>query len=178
MTLPYICGSRQVSTYFWYYTTYPAEYSCWVCKRRAKTKLFKNRRKCKLTWTFGRHLLWLFGRPEEHGLTWGAAPTHTNALNVHNILCVLIQIPQCTGACGGVHLLDEPQHVDILFLQQHQGKTTHSQLITGSTHKYADTCAKLVSSVKSSVQLLIAPYRPTDLRRIFPGFRLDQLIAW
>lgn len=70
-----------------------------------------------LTWAFGRHLLRLFGSSEEDWLTGGAAASHADALNVNDVLSVLIQIPQCTGARGGVHLLDEPQHAYILLLQ-------------------------------------------------------------
>lgn len=75
-----------------------------------------------LTWAFGRHLLRLFGRPEENGLTGGAAASHADALDVHDVLCVFIQIPQSTGARGGVHLLDEPQHAHILLLQREQAE--------------------------------------------------------
>lgn len=70
-----------------------------------------------LTWALGRHLLRLFGRSEEDRLTRGAAASHADALNVNDVLCVLIQIPQCTGARGGVHFLDKPQHAHILLLQ-------------------------------------------------------------
>lgn len=70
-----------------------------------------------LTWALGSHLLRLLGRPEEDRLAWWAAAAHADALHVNDVLCVLIQVPQCTGACGGVHLLDEPPHADILFLQ-------------------------------------------------------------
>ena len=71
-----------------------------------------------LTWALGRHLLRLFGRSEENRLTRGAAASHANALNVDDVLCVFIQIPQRTGARGGVHLLDEPQHAYILLLHR------------------------------------------------------------
>ena len=70
-----------------------------------------------LTWALGSQLLRLFGRPEEDWLTGGAAASHADALNVNDVLRVLIQIPQCTGARGGVHFLDEPQHSHILLLQ-------------------------------------------------------------
>lgn len=73
-------------------------------------------KKSEITWTLGRHLFRLFGGSEEHGLTgWAAAP-HADALNMNNVLGVLIQIPQSTGARGGVHFLDEPQHAHILLL--------------------------------------------------------------
>lgn len=74
-----------------------------------------------LTWTLGRHLLRLFGGPEENGLTGGAAAPHADALNVHYVLRVLIQIPEYARARGGVHLLDEPQHADVLLLQEKKG---------------------------------------------------------
>lgn len=70
-----------------------------------------------LTWALGRHLLRLLGRPEEDRLARWAAATHADALHVHDVLRVLIQVPQCTGARGGVHLLDEPPHADVLLLQ-------------------------------------------------------------
>lgn len=70
-----------------------------------------------LTWALGRHLFWLFGRSEKNRLAGGAAASHADALNMDDVLGVLIQIPQCTRARGGVHLLDEPQHTNILLLQ-------------------------------------------------------------
>lgn len=70
-----------------------------------------------LTWTLGCHLLRLLRRPEENGLTGGAAASHANALDVDDVLGVFVQIPQCTGARGGVHLLDEPQHAYVLLLR-------------------------------------------------------------
>lgn len=69
------------------------------------------------TWALGRHLLRLLGRPEEDRLTRWAAAAHADALHVNDVLRVLIQVPQCTGARGGVHLLDEPPHADILLLR-------------------------------------------------------------
>lgn len=70
-----------------------------------------------LTWTLGSHLLRLFRGSEENRLAGGAAASHTDALNVNDVFCVLIQIPQCTGARGGIHFLDKPQHVHVLLLQ-------------------------------------------------------------
>lgn len=70
-----------------------------------------------LTWTLGRHLLRLLGRPEEDRLARWAAAAHADALHVNDVLRVFIQVPQCTGARGGVHLLDEPPHADILLLR-------------------------------------------------------------
>lgn len=70
-----------------------------------------------LTWALGRHLLRLLGRPEEDRLARWAAAAHADALHVNDVLRVLIQVPQCTGARGGVHLLDEPPHADILLLR-------------------------------------------------------------
>lgn len=70
-----------------------------------------------LTWALGRHLLRLLGRPEEDRLAWWAAAAHADALHVNDVLRVLIQVPQCTGARGGVYLLDEPPHADILLLR-------------------------------------------------------------
>lgn len=81
----------------------------------------KNNLLSLLTWALRRHLLRLFGRPEEDGLAGGAAASHADALNVNDVLRVLIQIPQCAGACGGVDLLDEPQHAYILLLQRWRG---------------------------------------------------------
>lgn len=70
-----------------------------------------------LTWALGRHLLRLLGRPEEDRLARWAAAAHADALHVNDVLRVFIQVPQCTGARGGVHLLDEPPHADILLLR-------------------------------------------------------------
>lgn len=70
-----------------------------------------------LTWALGRHLLRLLGRPEEDRLARWAAAAHADALHVNDVLRVLIQVPQCAGARGGVHLLDEPPHADILLLR-------------------------------------------------------------
>lgn len=80
-----------------------------------------------LTWALGRQLLRLFGRPEEDRLTGGAAASHADALHVNDVLRVLIQIPQCTGARGGVHFLDEPQHSHILLLQTSREEKSRGQ---------------------------------------------------
>lgn len=85
--------------------------------KHQKNSLINSFHNESLTWAFGRHLLRLFGRSEEDGLTGGAAASHADALDVDDVLCVFIQVPQSTGARGGVHLLDEPQHANILLLQ-------------------------------------------------------------
>lgn len=75
-------------------------------------------RKSCITWTLGCHLFRLFGGSEEYGLAgWAAAP-HADALNVDDVLGVLVQVPQRAGARGGVHFLDEPQHAHVLLLQR------------------------------------------------------------
>lgn len=84
-----------------------------------------------LTWALGRHLLRLLGRPEEDWLARWAAAAHADALHVNDVLRVLIQVPQCTGARGGVHLLDEPPHADILLLRGEQ-KRASGQKCNGS----------------------------------------------
>lgn len=82
----------------------------WITTKKNEAMLLS------LTWTLGRHLLGLFGRSEEDRLTRGAATSHADALNVNYVFGVLVQIPQCTGARGGVHFLDEPQHAHVLLL--------------------------------------------------------------
>lgn len=72
---------------------------------------------CELTWALGRHLLRLLWRPEEDRLARWAAAAHADALHVNDVLRVLVQVPQCTGARGGVHLLYEPPHADIFLLR-------------------------------------------------------------
>lgn len=83
-----------------------------MCQIKKESDAFRS-----LTWALGRHLLGLFGRSEEDGLAGGAAASHADALDVNDVLRVLIQVPQCTGARGGVHLLDEPQHAHVLLLR-------------------------------------------------------------
>lgn len=76
----------------------------------------------KLTFTLGGHVLRLLGRPEEDRLARWAAAAHADALHMNDVLRVLIQVPQCTGARGGVHLLDEPPHLLLLRVSREKGR--------------------------------------------------------
>lgn len=106
-----------------------------------------------LTWTLGCHLLWLFGRSEEDGLTGGAAASHADALHVDDVLGVLVQIPQRTGARGGVHFLDEPQHAHVLLLQTSEEQKSRGQearcnmilywSLQGNSHFFGSTSAEV-----------------------------------
>ncbi len=43
-------------------------------------------------------------------------PAYTDRLNMHYIVCICLQIPQCTAPCGSVHFLDKAQHANIFSL--------------------------------------------------------------
>lgn len=100
-----------------------------------------------LTWAFGCHLLRLFGSSEKDWVTGGAAASHADALNVNDVLSILIQIPQCTGARGGVHLLDEPQHAYILLLQTSEEQKSKKARRLDVIWYFIDPCREILFSL-------------------------------
>ncbi len=60
-----------------------------------------------------RGLFWGF---ELQRFTEGTRPAYTDRLNMHYIVCICLQIPQCTAPCGSVHFLDKAQHANIFSL--------------------------------------------------------------
>lgn len=53
---------------------------------------------------------------EKQRFTGRTQSADTDGLNVHNVVRIGLQIPQCTALRGCVHFLDEAQHADIFFL--------------------------------------------------------------
>lgn len=105
-----------------------------------------------LTWALGRHLFRLLGRSEEDGLAGGAAAAHADALDVDDVLGVPVQVPQGTGARGGVHLLDEPQHADVLLLQHGEGFKLLSRNAGALVTLVGIVCWSVVGGKKSGLK--------------------------
>lgn len=73
-----------------------------------------------LAFVLGGHLLSLPRRLEEHWLASRTLALDGDGLHVHNVFRVLLQVPECARAGGGVHLLDEAQHPHVLLLPKQE----------------------------------------------------------
>lgn len=88
----------------------------------------------RLAFILRRHLLSLARGLEEQRLASWALALDGDGLHVHDVFCVLLQIPERTRSRGGVHLLDEAEHPHIFLLKggglgmsvcQHQPYAAH-----------------------------------------------------